>query len=278
MKTRVTTILAAVLTLSAGVAHAARLEPESVRGWSWYIAAAGARMARELGAGDRFLVLDFAGDADAERRALRRGELVIRPLSAIDQAGHAIQVQSASIHHWRGAVFIPGVSVEGLVRQLETTAPPARDDVLESRVLARGPNHLKVFLKLQSSGVVTVTYDTEHDVTFRTYDAMHATSASVATRIAELARAGVPGERELPPGEDHGFLWRLNAYWRYEQVAGGVIAECESITLSRGVPLPLRVLLGPLVDRASRGAMARTLESLRVRFARPVSLPHAVRP
>jgi len=34
-------------------------------------------------------------------------------------------------------------------------------------------------------------------------------------------------------GDDRGFLWRLNAYWRYEQVAGGVIAECESITLSR---------------------------------------------
>jgi hypothetical protein len=35
---------------------------------------------------------------------------------------------------------------------------------------------------------------------------------STATKIAELADAGTPAEHELPPGEDRGFLWRLNAY------------------------------------------------------------------
>jgi len=78
----------------------------------------------------------------------------------------------------------------------------------------------------------------------------------------------LPGERELPPGDDRGFLWRLNAYWRYEEVAGGVIAECESISLSRDVPSVLRYLVTPLVESTSRESMQRTLATLRSRFAK----------
>ncbi len=40
-------------------------------------------------------------------------------------------------------------------------------------------------------------------------------------------------KREKPEGKDRGFLWRLNSYWRYQQVDGGVLVECESLTLSR---------------------------------------------
>jgi hypothetical protein len=61
-----------------------------------------------------------------------------------------------------------------------------------------------------------VTYNTEHSVEYRRLGGRRATSRAVATRIAELADAGTPAEREKGPGQDHGFLWRLNAYWRYE--------------------------------------------------------------
>jgi hypothetical protein len=72
----------------------------------------------------------------------------------------------------------------------------------------------------------------------------------------------------LPIGDDRGFLWRLNAYWRYEEVAGGVLAECESISLSRDVPSLVRYFVGPLVESAARDSMERTLTTLRMRFAR----------
>ena len=52
---------------------------------------------------------------------------------------------------------------------------------------------------------------------------------SVATRIAELADVGTAQEHEKSADADSGFLWRLNAYWRYEAVPGGVIVECESV-------------------------------------------------
>ncbi len=77
-----------------------------------------------------------------------------------------------------------------------------------------------------------------------------------------MADAGTPRERELSPDDDHGYLWRLNAYWRYESVAGGVIAECESVSLSRSVPFGLQYLAGPLIRSAARESMAHTLEAL----------------
>jgi hypothetical protein len=85
----------------------------------------------------------------------------------------------------------------------------------------------------------------------------------VATRITELDDQG----RGKIPGEDRGFLWRMNAYWRYEQVRGGVIVDLESLTLSRGIPLGLGTVVRPLIDRIARESMARTLENIRRTYA-----------
>ena len=88
-----------------------------------------------------------------------------------------------------------------------------------------------------------------------------------ATKIAEVSDPGTSRERELPFGDDRGFLWGLNAYWRYEADGRGVIAECESISLSRSVPTLIRILAAPLVDAAAEESMTRTLEGLRERYA-----------
>ena len=65
---------------------------------------------------------------------------------------------------------------------------------------------------------------------------------------------------------DRGFLWRLNAYWRYQDIAGGVVAECESLTLSRDVPSVVRFLVNPVIERTAIESMTRTLSALRTRF------------
>jgi hypothetical protein len=120
-----------------------------------------------------------------------------------------------------------------------------------------------VYLRLKRTRIVTVVYDTEHDVTFRRLGPARATSVSIATRIAEVEDPGTPGEQTRTPGDDHGFLWRLNAYWRYEQVQDGVIAECESISLSRSVPFVLRAIAGPLIEGTARESLEQTLTALR---------------
>ncbi len=135
-------------------------------------------------------------------------------------------------------------------------------EVKASRLLDRNGDTLRVFMKLERDAtVMTVTYNTEHAVEYRRYGT-RATSRSISTKIAEVADAGKPTEREKRAGDDHGFLWRLNAYWRFEQVGDGVLIECESVTLSRSVPLLVRPLVGPIANRIARESLERTLRSL----------------
>ena len=123
-------------------------------------------------------------------------------------------------------------------------------------------------MKLRRESVITVTYNTEHAVEYRRLAPARASSRSVATKIAELENAGTAQEREKAAGNDHGFLWRLNAYWRYEQVDGGVIIECESVSLSRSVPALLRPFVMGTVERIARESLQKTLVSLRAELAR----------
>jgi hypothetical protein len=115
-----------------------------------------------------------------------------------------------------------------------------------------------VYLRLVRRTILTVTYDTEHDVTFTRPRQDFATSRSVATRIVESADSG---------SSDRGFLWKLNSYWRYSQTSEGVRIELESISLSRDVPMLLRPVASPIITRVARESISRALDAVRTRFA-----------
>ena len=259
--------LVAMLWVSAAAASAAHLYPETAAAWTDYVSATESRIKRELGSPHRFLAIDFDPDAAEERRAVLGGAIVVQQVETIDSLGGHMAVPSALVHHWRGDALIPGMTAAQLVARLQTDEPPRQEDVLQARVLERAPNRMRVYLKLQRSQFVTVVYNTEHVVTFARDSPTRATSTSTATRIAEVSLPNTPQERELPVGDDRGFLWRLNAYWRYEDVAGGVIAECESMSLSRDVPSLVRYLVSPLIESTARESMIRTLLALKAHFA-----------
>jgi hypothetical protein len=262
-------MVVAATTVVAG----AHLKPETQAGWRAYVAAVENRRATERHQRGGFLVLDFLPGAAAERGALAAGAVLVEPMPAAQEAGREVTIPSGLAHHWRGAVLIGGVDVPGLLSRIEHADPPAvQQDVVSSAVLARGPGTERVYLRLRRTKIVTAVFDTEHAVTFDLLGPSRAESASVATKIAELRDVGTAAERALPLGDDRGFLWALNAYWRYEAVPGGVIAECESLTLTRTVPLVFRYLAGPLIDSAARESMQRTLEALRTRYeVRPLA-------
>jgi putative flippase GtrA len=256
------------LAVAAPATEAGQLQPDTVAAWNTYVQATEQRIAQELGAPVGFLARDFAPSPDRARGALNAGDIGVVKIASLDRAGRSIAVPSGMVHHWRGSVLIPGVTVDDIMARVSN--PSARDmaqeDVLDSRVLERGVGALRIFLRLQRSQMVTVVYDTEHAIRYARHGRTRASSSSVATRIVEVANAGTPGERAKPIGQDRGFLWRLNSYWRYEQTDSGVIVECESISLSRAVPSLLAGTIRPLIDHVARGSMERTLSSMRVRF------------
>ena len=180
----------------------------------------------------------------------RTGDRPLRPGSA--PQGQMIDIPGGTIYHSSGSLVIRGTTVDRVVRALMYPGtPPPQEDVLDSRVLARTDSTLRVYLKLTRTAVVTVVYDTEHQVTFTRHSPVMATSRSVSTRIAEC------------DGGDRGFLWRLNSYWRYTQVGHDVRVDLESLSLSRGVPRVARAVARPIIDRIARESIQRTLDSVR---------------
>jgi hypothetical protein len=249
--------------------EAAELKPETIVAWEQYVASVEARLAREGRSGDGFLGIDFSRPVERAsiRGRIRRGEIFVENV-----AGDAVDVEAGTISHWRGYVFVPGVTLDEILDRLSGPDPGRahrQEDVLEARVLDRQDDSLRLFLKLQRKAIVTVAYNTEHRVSFERHAPQRASSRSVSTRIAELEDAGTPHEREKPVGRDRGFMWRLHSYWRYEAMPGGVMVELESLTLSRDVPWALRAIAGPLIDRIARESMTRTLSALRTRWPGP---------
>lgn len=264
----------------AGLTAAPLPEPppipaETAAGWQRYVSAAEQRITLQMQSARQFLGLDFESSASADRQTVLSGALVVGPMPGVAGGTGSSDVPGGWIHHWRGAVLIPRVGLDQLFQRLQAEVPGSgQDDVLASAILQRDGPRLRVFLKVQRRqnliglAAITAVYATEHLVTFARRDATRGSSTSTATRIAELSGAGTPDERELAPGQDHGFLWRWNSYWRYQQVAAGVIAECESITLSRQAPYGTRWAAEPLAAEAASESMTRALGSLRGAFSR----------
>ena len=270
--------LSAVIVLAATVSAAPPavvvpdLSRQTLAAWNLYVDVTRQRIDREMAAAPRFLALDFAASAVADRAAILAGEMPVAEAHSLKPNGSVLEVPDAWVHHWRGAVLIPRVTLDHVFARLQASVPGSgQGDVLESAIFARNDASMHVFIKVQRQVTVLMTftfvYDTEHDVRFRRGDPAHGSSVSVATKIAEVADAGTATEHEYATGDDHGFLWRWNSYWRYEQVAAGVIAECESITLSRTPPWGTGVIATRFEKGEAPASMTRALVNLRQHFA-----------
>jgi hypothetical protein len=278
----VTGMLVVVGSLAPSTARAAdmataELSAATIAAWEQYSRQVDDRYGRAA-ASEPFFAHDAFKLAPGWRAQAMNGQLSMVRIESSAPGAPEPSVPDGRIHHWAGAVFIPGVTLDHVLKYLNQRAgreSDAFDDVLSSRLISRDGDRLRIYMKLRRESVITVTYNTEHDVLYRRINDTRASSRSVATKIAELEGAATPQEREKPVGTDHGFLWRLNAYWRYEQVKGGVLIECESVSLSRGVPILLRPFVTGTVERIARESLEKTLVSLRTELVR--SRPVAVR-
>jgi hypothetical protein len=170
------------------------------------------------------------------------------------------------VHHWVGTVRIPNVTLEetlALVQDYERYAEVYTPNVRRSALLARDGDRFRSSLQLYMKKVVSVVLNTEYDVEFQRLDGRRAWVPSYATRIVELENPDTPDEREKPVGNDRGFLWRLNTYCSFEQRQADTVMQCESVSLSRGIPFMLGALIKPFVTGIPRETLTFTLESVR---------------
>jgi putative flippase GtrA len=265
-------LMVLAVTATASAAEEAKLQHKTAQSFAKYVSAVEDRRAKEIAENQPFLQFERRSSTEQARimAMLRRGEVYVeRAAQARDGASNEIAIDGGLINHWRGTVFVPNVKLDHVLRVLQEpqTDKHKQEDVLSSRVVSRNGDSQKVYLRLRRTKFVTVVYDTEYDVDYKRLSPDRAFSNSISTKIVEVENAGTPRERPLPEGDDHGYMWRLNSYWRYKQLPDGVLVEVESLTLSRDLPPIIGRLIRPIVNSTARESMTRTLASVRARFS-----------
>jgi len=262
-----------LLTVVESPVRAAELQPRTIAAFDRYVRATEARIQSEVESASSFLFLDALPEK-AKRtpfQELREGRLIIERLHT-RQNNKDIDVPDAMVHHWVGIVFVPGATAEQAValmqdynRHAELFAPA----VQQSRVLWRdGADHFSVFIRFRMKKIIEAVVNTENDARFMRPAKGRVYSKIVSTRVAQVDNAGTPDEREKAVGNDDGFMWRLNSYWRFIERDGGTYVQCESISLSRGIPLGLGWVIGPFVSSIPRESLTFMLEKTRAALVR----------
>jgi hypothetical protein len=263
-------LLFAALAMGASFSRpslAAQLRPETARAFDQYVAAKEARASRSLAAKQNFLFIDALprDEAAAAYSELDRGQVLVQRDEECSTPA-CTSVPGGLIHDWIGIVFVPGVS---LSQALATLQDYNRDsdfyhsEVLKSKLLAKSRDDFHIYLRLRQVHVITVVLDTQYDVHYTPVDRDHEIARSLSTAIAEVDHAGAADERDEPTDAGHGFLWRLNSYWRFYQADGGVYIQCNAVSLTRDVPTGLGWLIGSFIETIPAASLRSTLSETR---------------
>src|SRR5271154_2630284 len=256
-----------LVTAMPAFAGSVRLGADTAAAFARYVRLTDARNDLELKRGTGLLWIDSLaeGERAAAYERLRRGDVEVQKLETVD-GGAAIVCPGGLIHHWVGVVFIAGASVDDVLAVLQDYDRQAvyyAPDVERSKVISRDGGHFRVYLRFRRHKVITVVLDTEHEVNYFRDAAGLVHSRSSAVRIAEVEDAGSASESLKEPGDDDGFLWKMETWWRVEQADGGVYVQSEVASLTRGIPAGLGWLVGPFVTSIPRETLGFTLEATR---------------
>jgi hypothetical protein len=269
-----------VIMLFGPAGQGAELKPKTLEAWIRYRSFTEQRIASELASKDGFLVQDFLPEKQREkcRNEVMEGRTCILQMQTLKSDDKKIHVPDGLIHHWVGSIRIPDAKLSNLVEWIQDYDKHERyfEEVERSRLLSRNGDAFTVFYRLKRKKVITVYYNTEHVVIYRLHDSTRISSTSRAIRIAELEQVGTPKEREKPIGNDHGFLWRLNTYWRFQQVGDAVVMSCESIGLSRAIPKLVSWFIRGIVNSVPRESLESTLEGIRDGFSSDMAAQQGV--
>jgi len=258
MYRKLTTVILCASFLAAPVASpAAELKQEAVRTWDAYVETANLQMRDRMHR--TFLWVDESPD---RIQGVRDGEILV---SSVGQRNPK-PVPSGLIHDWIGAAFIPNARLEDVLSasrsydQYKYFYQPA---VVDSKFLGRTGDCDKYSMRIVNKEVVSETgLDGEYEACYVQVDAKHWYSIGHSTRLQEVRGYGRPDERDLPPGQGSGYIWRLYTIARFEQADDGVYVELEAMALSRDIPVSVRWLVTPIVRNISKSSLLTSLRQM----------------
>jgi hypothetical protein len=242
------------------------LREATVQAFAKYVVRTEIQNAESLREGP-FLWIDALPEKDhtAAVAKLKGGGVEVRRHRESGAAGNG-DVPGGMIHDWQGLIFIPGVKIDDVLKILEDYDHHATyyaPDVAKARIESHDGNQFRIFLRFRRQKIVTVVLDTEHAVSYYRDSPLRAHSRSSSVRIAQVEDPGGPNEKEKMPGEDDGFLWRMETWWRLEERDGGVYVQNQVVTLTRDIPTGLAWLIEPFINHIPKETLEFTLEATR---------------
>lgn len=231
--------------------HAASLKPETERSYQEYIA----QTTKDLQNRKTFLVID---STPGLRDRVKNGELIVEERRPSNEPPHGL------VHHYDGAVFIPGANVQqvlNLLQNYDNHKNLFKPEVIESKTIKREGNDFHIRLRLLKKKILTVVLETEHFARYKQVAPTKWESVSRSTKVSEVDHAGSAREKQLPPGEGNGFVWHLDSFWRFEEAEGGVFVECTSVSLSRDLPFGMARAIRPIIEELPRESISAILRN-----------------
>jgi hypothetical protein len=261
-------IVGAGLALAAD-ANAATLRDDTLTAFGRYVSLTEVRITNDLASPSHPLWVDSLPESQRQDMLarLRQGATLVNRMQTRD-AGHAIEIPHALVHHWVGTIFVPGADVDRvahLMQSYDAYPDVYQPAVRRSSLRSRQGNRFKVSMQLFMKKIVAVVLNTDYDVEYTRLSPLRMSVRSISTRIAEVSHPDSPDQREEPVGDDDGFLWRFNSYCTIEQRERdrGTYVQCESVSLSRGIPTGLGWLIEPFVTSVPMESLEFTLGAMR---------------
>jgi hypothetical protein len=247
------TALAFVSLLLAAEGALGEPKQEALVDFNSYVASVESRLVAQHRSPDGFL-------STANEERLRRGEMVVEQITPAGGKG----LPGAMLHDWRGTAFAPGAKAadfERLMLNFDAYPKYFAPQVLKAKVLSEQGDRMEAFMRVRQHHVITIVMDSTYDIRFGRLDPRHGYSISRSTQISEIESPGTASEHALSPGEEHGFLWRMNTYWSYEERDGGLYMQVEAVSLTRSIPRGLGWVVRPFVESVPRESLEFTLQA-----------------
>jgi len=199
---------------------------------------------------------------DESRRArVRNGEVVVESAQALGLKPN-ITIPTGQVQHWVGAAFLQNATLDGVLprlRNYNNRSRYMRPEIIVSRLKDHDGDVFQVYLRLAEKAVLSGVFDLDLRVVYRTAETGRLMIESRSESVVEVS--GISAPAGSAAAKDHGLLWALNHYWRILQTDDGLYVECEALVLSRPTPFMLGWIAHPLIARAARESLIRTVRA-----------------
>jgi hypothetical protein len=196
---------------------------------------------------------------DEVRRArARQGEVLAESAQSLGLRP-GIAVPDGQVQHWVGAAYLQNATIGAVLPRLQNYNNRSRyliPEIVHSRLKDRQGDVFLVYLRLAEKAILSGVFDLDLRIVYRTDMPRRLAIESRSIGVVAVSDAFAPVGSA---GKDQGLLWALNHYWRVLEMDGGLYVECEALVLSRPTPFTLGWIARPIIARAARDSLIRTI-------------------